>query len=48
VELTICPFLPGSLNHVNGASSRTAEVSFEIPALEDAVSVISSDFEDRQ
>lgn len=48
MELSICSLLHGSLNHINGASSRTVEVSFEIPSLGDAVSVISLDFADRR
>lgn len=48
MELSVCPFLHGSLNHANGASSRTVEVSFKIPSPEDTASVISLDFEDKQ
>lgn len=34
-----------SLNHLNHALSRTAEESFEIPPLQDALGVISLDFD---
>lgn len=48
MELSICPFLHGSLKHISGTSLRTVDVSFAISSLEDAVSVVSLDSEDSE